>query len=100
MIGLNSAYKERASLVAQRVKNLSAVWVTSIPSLSLDDPLEKGMSPHSVFLPVEFHGQRSLAGSSPWGLKESEATERLTHTTLRRLLWEHGSLVTQCRMLP
>ena len=28
-----------------------------------------------VFLPGEFHGQRSLAGHSPWGLKESDMTE-------------------------
>ena len=67
------------------------VWMT---------PWRRECLPIPVFLPVEVHGQRSLAGSSPWGLKESEATERLTHTTLRRLLWEHGSLVTQCRMLP
>ena len=28
-----------------------------------------------VFLPGEFHGQRSLAGYSPWGHKESDTTE-------------------------
>ena len=28
-----------------------------------------------VFLPGESHGQRSLAGYSPWGLKESDTTE-------------------------
>ena len=28
-----------------------------------------------VFLPGKFHGQRSLAGYSPWGLKESDTTE-------------------------
>ena len=33
-----------------------------------------------VFLPGEFHGQRSLAGYSLWGLKESDTTEKLTHT--------------------
>ena len=33
-----------------------------------------------VFLPEEFHGQRSLAGYSPWGHKESDTTEQLTHT--------------------
>ena len=33
--------------------------------------------PTPVFLPREFHGQRSLAGYSPWGHKESEETERL-----------------------
>ena len=26
----------------------------------------------------EFHGQRSLEGYSPWGLKESDRTEQLT----------------------
>ena len=32
-----------------------------------------------VFLPGKFHGQRSLAGH-PWGHKESDTTERITHT--------------------
>ena len=31
-----------------------------------------------VFLPGETHGQRSLAGYSPWGLKEIDTTQRLT----------------------
>ena len=35
----------------------------------------------TVFLPGEFHGQRSLAGYSPWGHKESDMTELLTHIT-------------------
>ena len=33
-----------------------------------------------VVLPGEFHGQRSLAGYSPWGCKELDITEQLTHT--------------------
>ena len=33
-----------------------------------------------AFLLGKVHGQRSLAGYSPWGRKESEMTERLTHT--------------------
>ena len=32
-----------------------------------------------VFLPGKFHGQRSLAGYSPWDRKESDTTDRLTH---------------------
>ena len=36
--------------------------------------------PTPVFLPGEFHGQKSLAGCSPWGHKESDMTEQLTHT--------------------
>ena len=39
-----------------------------------EDPLEEGIST-PVFLPGESHGQRSLAGYSPWGCKESDMTE-------------------------
>ena len=34
--------------------------------------------PTPVSLPGESHGQRSLAGCSPWDHKESDTTERLT----------------------
>ena len=41
-----------------------------------------------VFLPGEFHGQRSLAGYCLWGYKESDMTEWLTHThTMVRLTY-------------
>ena len=53
---------------------------TWVQSLGWKHPLEKGMATHSSFLPGEFHGQRSLAGYSPWGCKELDTTERLTHT--------------------
>ena len=34
-----------------------------------------------IFLPGESHGQRNLAGYSPWGCKELDTTEQLnTHT--------------------
>ena len=41
-------------------------------------PWRRAWQPTPVFLPGEFHGQRSLAGYSPWGHKESDMTERLT----------------------
>ena len=42
--------------------------------------LEKGMAtPTPVFLPGKLHGQGSLMGYRPWGCKESDMTERLTH---------------------
>ena len=34
--------------------------------------------PIPIFLPGEFHGQGSLVGYSPWGIKELEMTEQLT----------------------
>ena len=41
---------------------------TQICPLGLKNPLEKGMATHSVFLPGESHGQRSLLGykSTEW----------------------------------
>ena len=52
----------RASLAAQTVKNLPAMQETQVQSLGREDPLEKAWQPVPVFLPGEFHGQRSLAG--------------------------------------
>ena len=70
-----------ASLVALKVKNLPAMQETWDLSLDREDPLEKGMATTPVFLPGEFHGQKSLVGYSPWGYKELDTTERLTHTS-------------------
>ena len=39
-----------ASLVAQLVKNLPAMWETWARSLGWEDPLEKGKATHSSFL--------------------------------------------------
>ena len=43
-------------------------------------PLEKEMAPHSSIRDwsQKSHGQRSLAGYSPWGHRESDTTEQLT----------------------
>ena len=65
----------RASLVAQLVKNLPAMQETWVWSLDREDPLEKEVEPTPVFLPGEFHGQRSLVGYSAWGHKELDMTE-------------------------
>ena len=53
--------------MAQMVKNLAAMWETWVQLLGLEDALEKGMAITPVFLPGEFHGQKSLVGYSPWG---------------------------------
>ena len=49
---------------------------------SWEGPLEEKWQPTPVFLPRESHGQRSLAGYSPWGHKKSDMTERLTQSQL------------------
>ena len=66
--------------MAQMVKNLPAMQETWVCSLGWEDPLEKGMATHSSILAWKLHEKRSLAGYSPLGHKESDMTERLTHT--------------------
>ena len=60
------------------VKNLTAIQElrkTRVQSLGREDPLEEGIATHSSILGGKSHGQRSLAGYSPWGHKGSDATE-------------------------
>ena len=42
--------ENRASLVAQRLKHLTAMWETWVRSLGWEDPLEKEMATHSSIL--------------------------------------------------
>ena len=49
-----------------------------VRSLGWEDPVEYKMATHSSIL-GKFHGQRSVAGYSPWGLKKLDTTEH-THT--------------------
>ena len=60
------------------VKNLPAMWETSVQSLSQEDPLRREWQPTPVFLPGEFR-QRRLAGYSPWACKELATTEVTEH---------------------
>ena len=47
-------------------------------SLRWEDPWREKWQPTPVFLPEKSHGQRSLAGYSPWGRKESDNAEQLS----------------------
>ena len=78
-----------ASLVAQMVKKKKKIclqyrrpgfysWVGKIPGEENGNPLQ-----YPRILPGEFHGQRSLAGYSPWSCKESDMTEWLTPATVK-----------------
>ena len=60
---------------------------TQVQSLGWEDPLKKAMASHSsILLSGEFHGQRSLAGYSPWGRKELDMIERLNNMVPRYLV--------------
>ena len=76
--------------MAQTVRKLPAVQETRVRSLGWEDALEKEMVTHASVLTwtevrlslvsddrgetLSSHGQRSLAGYSPWGRKESDTT--------------------------
>ena len=59
----------------QRRGVIRDLWVGKIP-------WRRAWKPTPVFLPRESHGQRSLAGCSPQGLKELNTTEATWHTCL------------------
>ena len=69
-----------ASLVAQMVKNLSAMQETRVQSLGLEDPLEKGIAIHSSILVWRFPWTEESDGLQPRSNKELDTTEQLTHT--------------------
>ena len=66
------------SLLAQTVKSPPAKQETWVNPWVGKIPWRRERQPTPVFLPGEFHGQRSLVGCSPWGHKESDTTEQLT----------------------
>ena len=63
----------QASLVAQRLKHLPAMWETRVRSLGQEDPLEKEMATHSSI----------LAWRIPWtgepGRLQSMGSQRVGH---------------------
>ena len=65
--------RPRASLVAQMVKRLTAMWETQVQSLGWEDPLEKEMATHSS----------TLAWKIPWteepGRLQSMGSQRDGH---------------------
>ena len=63
-----------ASLVAQMVKNLPAMQEACVQSLGWEDPPRGGRNPLQYPCLENPHGQKSLAGYSPWGHKELDMT--------------------------
>ena len=62
-------------LIAQLVKNPPAMQETLVQFLGEEDPLEKGTATHSSILAWRIPGMYS-----PWSLKESYTTDRLSHS--------------------
>ena len=70
-----SEVTDRASLVAQIVKNLPAAQETQLNPCIGAILQRREWQPTLVFSPGEFHWQRNLVGYSPWCRKESDTTE-------------------------
>ena len=68
---------------------MQEMWVQS---LGWEDPLEKEMATHSSILLVKSHGQRSLAGHSPWGRKSRTLLSDYTTKEINKLVIFAGSI--------
>ena len=82
-----------ASLVAQTVKRLPAMWETQVPSLGWADPLEKEMATHSSTLawkipwteePGRLH---TVHGVTKSRTRLSDFTHSLTHSRMQAYLY-------------
>ena len=75
-----------ASMVAQMVKNVLAVWIPGFTLWGGKIPWRRAWQPTPVFLPGESPWTEEPDGLHPWGCKESDTTVRLStahtaHTT-------------------
>ena len=61
-----------ASLVAQLVKNLPAMWETWVRSLGCEDPLEEGMTTHSSILARKILMNRGAWRAAVHGVTKSQ----------------------------
>ena len=61
-------YTVKKRLQCRRLRPGFDPWIGKIP-------WSRKWQPAPVFLPGEFHGQRSLVGCSPWGHRESDTAE-------------------------
>ena len=82
--------KESAYQCRQIVGAESDPWMGNIP-------WRRKWQPTPVFLPEKFHGQRSLAGQSPWGQEELDKTAyTLSTLTHHRVFPAPGTTTNVC----
>ena len=72
---------------------MQEVWVQSLVQ---EDPLRRKWQPTPIFLPGKSHGQRSLAGYSPWACKRvghywvTKQQEQQYQKRILHVHWEFG----------
>ena len=83
----NSSDQIGASLVAQKVKHLPAMWETQVRSLGWEDSLEKEMAPHSSTLAWEIPWMEEPGRLQSMGLQSQTQLSDFTFTTWQ---FSHG----------
>ena len=89
-------------LITGQVRDSQPFWLTRVLSalymrIGLDQ--RRQWHPTPVLLPGKSHGRRSLVGCSPWGLKESDTTERLHFHFSLSCIGEGNGNPLQCSCL-
>ena len=69
-----------ASLLAQMVKSLPAMWETWVQSLGQEDPLEKELATHCSILAWRISWTEEPGRLESMGSQKVNTNERLTHT--------------------
>ena len=81
--------------MAQMVKNLPAMQETRVNLWIRKIPRRRKGQPFPIFLPAEFHGQKSLASYSPWGCKGLEANEGKIFSLFMNIISVIANLIAQ-----
>ena len=95
LTSIESVMPSRMPIMVLVVKNPPA---NARHTHTLGSPWRKAWQPTLVFLPGEAHGQRSLAGYSPWDHQELDTTDVMQHHVPRTVLInrEHQYHPSQC----
>ena len=78
-----------ASLLAQMVKNLPAMWKAWVQSMGGKIPWRRKWQPTTVFLPGESYGQKSRVGYKPWDCNRAghnRATKQQLHGDIKAVI--------------
>ena len=80
-LGFSGGSDGKKSTFKKKEKNLPSIRETQVRSLGEEYPLGTEMMTHTpVVLCGKPHRHRNLVDYSPWGCKELDTTEQLTHT--------------------
>ena len=79
---------QSASLVAQMIKNLPAMWGTWVLSLGQEDPLKEGMATHSSILAWRIPWTEEPGGQQSMG-SQSDTTEQLSTQHISQSSYPH-----------